>query len=190
VETVEQHRARRGPGKRAFCSTLAILAALVVACTPSAPGPGAAGESFRKEVLATKESLAASLADAVARRESRSVRIILEQTCHVAQSQGQPFTCGITVLDRNGITLASATPGEPLRRLNYSRYEVVMDALKERRIVKTKLYLQDRRTLYVVAIPLERQGEVLGLLTLTYEAADLMNRYGLTEQDLRVDLNG
>jgi hypothetical protein len=43
----------------------------------------------------------------------------------------------------------------------------------------------------VVAIPLERQGEVLGLLTLTYEAADLMNRYGLTEQDfMRVDLNG
>ena len=188
---MEQYRAWRGPGRRALGFAVAVLAALAAACAPSAPGPGDAGESFRKEVLATKESLAASLSDAVARREPRQARLILEQTCDVARGKEQPFTCGITVLDHHGITLASATPGEPIRRLNYSRYEVVMKAMKERRIVKTKLYLQDRTTLYVVAIPLERQGEVLGLLALTFDAADLKARYGLTEQDfMRVDLNG
>ena len=66
-----------------------------------------------------------------------------------------------------------------------------MKALKERKIVKAKLYLQDRTTLYVVGIPLVRQGEALGLLVLAFDAADLRDRFGLTEEEfLRVDLNG
>jgi hypothetical protein len=109
----------------------------------------------------------------------------------MAGKSGRPYSCGITVLDPHGITLASATPGEPIKRLNYSRYEVVMKALKERKIVKAKLYLQDRTTLYVVGIPLVRQGEALGLLVLAFDAADLRDRFGLTEEEfLRVDLNG
>ena len=89
--------------------------------------------------------------------------------------------------------LASATiaPGEPIKRLDYSRYEVVMKALKERKIVKAKLYLQDHSTLYTVVIPLVRQGEALGLLVLAFDTADLGDRLGLTEEEfLRVDLNG
>ncbi len=62
-------------------------------------------------------------------------------------------------------------------------------ALKERRVVKTKLYLQDRTALYVVAIPLERRGEAVGLLVLAFDQSDLMNRHGLTEEEFqRVDL--
>jgi hypothetical protein len=159
--------------------TLLLALALIASCIPSAPGPAA--ESFKKEVQATKAALAPSLMDAVARREP------------LAGKSGSPFTCGITVLDPHGITLASATiaPGEPIKRLDYSRYEVVMKALKGRKIVKAKLYLQDRTTLYVVVIPLVRQGEALGLLVLAFDAADLRDRVGLTEEEfLRVDLDG
>jgi len=174
---------------RARGAALLLSLALIVSCAPSAPGPAA--ESFKKEVQATKESLAPSLMDAVANREPRSARSIVERQCDQAEKRGRPFSCGITVLDHHGITLASATPGEPIRRLDYSRYEIVMKALKERKIVKAKLYLQDRTTLYVVGIPLVRQGEVLGLLVLAFDAADLRNRFGLTEEEfLRADLNG
>jgi hypothetical protein len=173
----------------AMAAALLLALALIASCTPSAPGPAA--ESFKKEVQATKESLAPSLMDAVASREPRSARSILERQCALAGEGGIPFTCGITVLDSHGITLASATPGETIKRLDYSRYEVVMKALKERKIVKAKLYLQDHSTLYVVSIPLVRQGEVLGLLVLAFDAADLRNRFGLTEEEfLRADLNG
>jgi len=169
--------------------TLLVCLALLASCSPSVPGPAA--ESFKKEVQATKESLAPSLMDAVAGRKPRSARNILEQRCSLAKEDGSPFTCGITVLDHHGITLASATPGEPIKRLDYSHYEIVMKAMKERKIVKTKLYLQDHTTLYVVGIPLLRQGEVVGLLVLAFDAADLRNRFGLTEEEfIRVDLNG
>jgi hypothetical protein len=174
---------------RATAAALLLSLALIASCAPSAPGPAA--EAFKKEVQATKEFLAPSLMDAVASREPRSARRILERQCALAGKSGRPFSCGITVLDTHGITLASATPGEPIKRLNYSRYEVVMKALKERKIVKAKLYLQDRTNLYVVGIPLVRQGEALGLLVLAFDASDLRERFGLTEEEfLRVDLNG
>lgn len=156
---------------------------LTAACTPSAPAPSKASEAFRQEVLAARESLSAALMDAAARREQRAAGRILEQTCSLARDSGRPFACGITVLDNHGITLASATPGATIRRLDYSRYEVVTRALTERKIVKTKLYLQDRSTLYVVAMPLERRGEILGLLVLAFDQSDLTGRLGLTEEE-------
>jgi len=181
--------AARRTRRRSWGAAAALAAALAAACAPPAPGPSKAEEAFRKEVLAARESLSASLTDAAANREPRAAARILEQTCSLARESGRPFACGITVLDRHGITLASATPGAPIRRLDYSRYDVVSTALKERRVVKTKLYLQDRTALYVVAIPLERRGETVGLLVLAFDQSDLVNRHGLTEEEFqRVDL--
>lgn len=172
-------------------AALLLCLALLAGCAPSAPGPTEAGESFRKEVLAARDSLEPALLEAVARREPRSAKRILEQRCTLARESGSPFACGITVMDNHGITLASATPGEPIKRLDYSRYEVVMTALKERKVVKARLFLQDGTRLYVVAIPLVRSGESIGLLGLAFDAADLRSRFGLTEDEfMRVDLNG
>ena len=186
---VAGYPAARRPGRRFWGAALALAAALASACAPQAPGPSKAAEAFRKEVLAARESLSASLTDAAANREPQAAGRILEQTCSLARESGRPFACGITVLDHHGITLASATPGEPIRRLDYSRYDVVSTALKERRVVKTKLYLQDRTALYVVAIPLGRRGAAVGLLVLAFDQSDLMNRHGLTEEEFqRVDL--
>ncbi len=188
---MKESRTRRRINRRALGLALTVIAVILTACAPETPGPSKAGEAFKKEVLAAKQSLSAPLSDALAHREPRSLGRILDQTCNLARSKGEPFTCGITVLDRHGITLASATPGGPAKRLDYSRYEVVMKALEERRIVKAKLYLQDRSTIYVVAIPLERKGEVVGIMGLAFDASDLRDRFGLTEQEfMRVDLNG
>jgi hypothetical protein len=188
---VMHHAVRGWLARGAMGVALLFCMTLLAGCTPSQTGPPGAGESFRKEVQAARDSLAPALMDAVADREPRSARTILDKQCALAKEASNPFACGITVLDHHGITLASATPGEPIKRLDYSRYEVVMKALKERKIVKAKLYLQDRTTLYVVGIPLVRQREALGLLVLAFDASDLRDRFGLTEEEfLRVDLNG
>ena len=182
-------QAMQRTGRRFRGAALAFAAVLAAACAPPAPGPSKAEEAFRKEVLAVRESLSASLTDAAAKGEPPAAGRILEQACTLARESDRPFACGITVLDRHGITLASATPGARIRRLDYSRYDVVATALKERRVVKRKLHLQDRTALYVVAIPLERRGEAVGLLVLAFDPADLMNRHGLTEAEFqRVDL--
>lgn len=167
-----------------------ILAAFAASCTPSEPLTSEAVRSFKKEVQETKASLTPALVDAVASREPRRVKTILDQNCLAMKDRGQSFSCGVTVLDRHGITLASASPGEPVRRLDYSRYEVVMRALKNSKPIKAKLFLQDRTTLYAVGFPLAQDGEAAGLLVLTFDAQDLKNRYGLTEEAfLKVDLD-
>ena len=61
----------------ALSVTLLVCLALLASCAPSVPGPAA--ESFKKEVQATKESLAPSLMDAVSHREPGSAKGILER---------------------------------------------------------------------------------------------------------------
>jgi hypothetical protein len=169
---------------------LVLLAAVFSGCALPEFGQSEAVLSFKKEVKETRDALVPSLIDAVANRDPRAVRLILDKQCALAREKGRPFACGITVLDLHGITLASATPVETMRRLNYSRYEVVMQALKDKKIVTAKLYLQDGSALYVVGIPLARSGKAQGLLVLTFDAGELKNRVGITEQEfLQVDLN-
>jgi hypothetical protein len=183
-------KTRRRLKAAAAVAGLVLLAAVFSGCALPESGQSAAVLSFKKEVEETREALLPSLIDAVANRDPRAVRLILDRQCALAGEKGRPFTCGITVLDLHGITLASVTPGETIKRLNYSRYEVVMQALKDKKIVTAKLYLQDGNALYVVGIPLAGSGKAQGLLVLTFDAGELKNRVGITEQEfLQVDLN-
>jgi len=169
---------------------LVLLAALSSGCTLPESGQSDAVLSFKKEVKETADVLVPSLTEAVANRDPSAVMLILDKQCALARENGRPFTCGITVLDLNGITFASVTPSEMIRRLNYSRYEVVMQTLEGNKIVTAKLYLQDGTNLYVVGIPLARDGKAQGLLVLTFDARELKNRVGITEKEfLKVDLN-
>ena len=169
---------------------LVLLAAFCSGCTLPESGQSDAVLSFEKEVKETGDVLVPALIEAVANRDPSAVSLILDKQCALARENGRPFACGITVLDLHGITLASVTPSETIKRLNYSRYEVVMQTLKDNKIVTAKLYLQDGTTLYVVGIPLARSGRTQGLLVLTFDASELKNRVGITEKEfLKVDLN-
>jgi hypothetical protein len=171
-------------------AALVVLNAFFSACSSPESDPSGAVLSFKKEVKETTDALIPSLMEPVASRDPRAVKLILDRQCVLASDKGRPFACGITVLDLHGITLASVTPGDTIRRLNYSRYETVTQALKARKIVTAKLYLQDGTTLFAVGIPLERTGEAQGLLVLTFNARELENRIGITEKEfLTVDLN-
>jgi hypothetical protein len=169
---------------------LVLLAAFCSGCGLPESGQSDAVLSFKKEVRETRDALAPTLIEAVANRDPRAVKLILDKQCALAKENRRPFACGITVLDLYGITFVSVTPSETIQRLNYSRYEAVMQALKENKIVTTKLYLQDGTTLDVVGIPLARNGKAQGLLVLTFDARELKDRVGITEQEfLKVDLN-
>jgi hypothetical protein len=169
---------------------LVLLTAFCLGCDIRESGQSDAVLSFKKEVKESRDALVPPLIEAVANRDPRTVRLILDKQCDQARESGRPFACGITVLDLHGITFASVTPVETMRRLNYSRYEVVMQALKDNKIVTAKLYLQDGTNLDVVGIPLARNGKTVGLLVLTFDAGELKDRVGITEQEfLKVDLN-
>lgn len=171
-------------------AALVLLAAISTGCALPESDQSDAVLSFKKEVKETGDALVPSLIEAVANRDPSAVRLLLDKQCALARENGRPFACGITVLDLHGITLASVTPSETIGRLNYSRYEVVMQALEGNKIVTTKLYLQDGTILYAVGIPLARSGKAQGLLVLTFDARELKNRVGITEKEfLKVDLN-
>ncbi len=170
--------------------TLILIAAFFSGCAVPESGQSDAVLSFKKEVKEIRDALVPSLIEAVTNRDPHAVRIILDRQCALARENSRPFACAITILDLHGITLASVTPGEMIRRLNYWRYEAVMQAMKDKKIVTGKLYLQDGTTLYAVGIPLARNGEAKGLMVLTFDARELTGRVGITEKEfLNVDLN-
>ncbi len=170
--------------------TLILLAAFLSGCATPESGQSDAVLSFKKEVLEIRDALVPSLIEAVTNRDPHAVRLILDRQCALARDNNRPFACAITILDVHGITLASVTPGDTIRRLNYWRSESVMQALKDKKIVTGKLYLQDGTILYAVGIPLSRNGEAKGLMVLTFDAREMKSRVGITEQEfLNVDLN-
>lgn len=176
-----------GPWRRGFIALTLLISTAVVStgCGSPPPPESQAILSFKKDIRETGDGLVPLLMDGVAKRDTRSVRNTLKRLCLKAEKSGTPYRCGITVLDGNGVTLASATPTVPLRRLNYSRYESVMKVIREKKPVNTILYLQDHSRLYVVGIPMLREGEVLGVLVLTFDSDDLRKKTGLTEQEFR-----
>jgi hypothetical protein len=172
-------------------AALVLLAAFFSGCATPESGQSEAVRSFKKEVKETRDALVPALMDAVANRDPQSVGAILGKQCVAAGESGRPFSCGIAVLDLHGITLHSVTPGEPIKRIDYSSYNAVKTALKEKKVVKTRAFLQDHTTLYEVNIPLVRNGEAIGILVLAFDASDLRNRYHLTEEEfLKIDLDG
>ena len=172
-------------------AALILFVAFFSGCAMSESGSSEAVRAFRKEVKETRDVLVPALMDAVANRDPQSVRAILGKKCVAAGESGRPFSCGIAVLDLHGITLHSITPGEPSKRIDYSTYEAVKTALKEKKAVKARAFLQDHTTLYAVNIPLVRNGEAIGILVLAFDASDLRNRYHLTEEEfLKMDLDG
>jgi hypothetical protein len=169
---------------------MVLLTAFFSACSTPESGQSDAILSFKKEVKETTDALVAPLMEPVTKRDPHAIKLILERECALARENGRPFACGITVLDLHGITLGSVTPSDAIRRLNYSRYEAVTQALKDRKIVTAKLYLQDGTTLDVVGIPLAGNGKAQGLLVLTFDAGELKSRVGISEQEfLKLDLN-
>jgi hypothetical protein len=176
-----------GRWRRGSVSLVLLIAAAVAAtgCQSPPPAESEAVTSFKKEIRETGDRLAPVLVDSLAMRDPRLVRKTLRTLCATADKSSTPYSCGITVLDKHGITLASATPAAPLKRLNYSRYEAVMSVVNEKKTVNTVLYLQDHSRLFVVGIPMLRESELLGVLVLTFDSNDLQKRTGLTEQEFR-----
>jgi hypothetical protein len=175
------------PG-RLLSRPLLIILLIFCACSAKEPplSPGAA--SFKQEVKDCIARLAAPLPGVVARQDTPAINKTLAMAepaiklCRMC-----PFQMG--VLDQHGDILARY-PEKKDWAFNFSGYGLFDQVLKSHRTSQQRFFLQNGSEVYIIAVPLLHEGQMVGLLGLALDAAEALHRWGLTDKEfLALDFN-
>lgn len=174
---------------RLWVVLLILLLGLSYGCQTKEPPLSPAAAAFKQEVKECIGRLVKPLMQPVLKKDKAAINEALKKTepeaiklCRMC-----PFRMG--VMDKNGDTLAVYPPMKDAH-LDFYNYEVVQQALKNRKIAQQRLFLQDGSGLYVICVPLVREEQLIGILAVALSAAEAQKRWGLTEKEfLRLDFN-
>lgn len=166
-----------------------LLLGLNCGCQGKEPPLSPAAASFKQEIKECLGRLVQPLMEPVLQRDTAAINETLKKTepeaiklCRMC-----PFRMG--VMDKDGGTLAVYPPQKDAH-LDFHNYEVVKQALKNRKIAQQRLFLQDGSSLYVICVPLLKEKQVIGMLAIVLSSTEARNRWGLTEQEfLALDFN-
>ena len=173
--------ARDACGSFLLCSFLILFLSLC-ACQPAHP-PSNAAVAFKKDVRDNIDRLSPFFADALDKDNKKGAEAVLMRACTEAERNGKPFSCGIAILDKNGNSITSTSPRKSSRGIDYSHYESITKSLREKRVVHTRLFLQDGTKIFAISSPLVKDGKLLGLLILGYFSTEVQSNWGLTEAE-------
>jgi hypothetical protein len=174
---------------RPWVVLLLLLLGFTWGCQAKEPPLSPAAAAFKKEIKDCIGRLAKPLTEPVINRDGAAINAALKKAepeaiklCRMC-----PFRMG--VMNKNGDTLAVYPPRKN-ENLDFYHYEVVQQTLKTRKIAQQRLFLQNGSRLYVICVPLLKEGEVIGLLAIALDAADAQKRWGVTEKEfMALDFN-
>jgi hypothetical protein len=166
-----------------------IILLIFCACSAKEPPLSPAAASFKQEVKAVLQRLAAPLPGPIARQDLPAIHKALMEMVEpsIKLCRMCPFQIG--VLDQHGDILATC-PEKKEGGLNLSSYGLFDQVLKSRRISQQRFFLQDGSEIYIIAVPLLHEGRVIGMLCLSLDAVEALHRWGLTDKEfLALDFN-
>ena len=150
--------------------------------------PGAA--SFKHEIKSCLTNLSTTLLEPVAKQDLAGIKAALEKVESPAVKLCRlcPFEIGVT--NPSGETLAVYPPKGDGKPKNYSNYDLVIKAIKSKKIQQQQFFLQDGSALYLVCAPLLRQDTLIGLVAIAINSVEAEKRWGLKEKEfLAIDFN-
>jgi hypothetical protein len=150
--------------------------------------PGAA--TFKQEIKDCLINISDSLMEPVAKKDVAGIRAALEKVESPAVKLCRlcPFEIGVT--DSSGETLAVYPVTGDGKGNNYSNYELVIKAIKTKKIQQQRFFLQDGSELFLVCAPLIRQDTLIGLVAIAISSKDAAKRWDLKEKEfLAIDFN-
>lgn len=149
-----------------------------------------AAKAFKKDVGDIVEEVSELFLDYLLKDDRTAIRVLLEKYCAGLTKRDRPVNCGIAILDKNCVTLAGQYPEKAVETLDFSDYELVKKAFRDRRVVQGKLFLQDGTKLYAIVAPICRSETVYGLVGLAFGSQKLAELWGISEADfMTVDFN-
>jgi hypothetical protein len=169
-----------------FCFLFLNLSVLPAGETYAGPS----GQAFTDEVKGAIKKLSRSMTVPVSKNDIQVLRQRLNHFFTEAERAGKPVSYGIGILDREGLAVAGRYITGVFKEEDFSKYQYVIRAFKQKKTVQGRLYLQGGSGLLIVCVPLVRQKEVVGALVLGFDPSEIKKNHGLTpEQFLAIDFN-
>ena len=182
-----QRKAQRFRPWLALVSLLAAVAFLGCQSQESRLRPGAA--EFKKEVQDCIAILKTALIEPLSKRDIPAINETLKKVEPEAIKLCRMCPFRIGVLNQEGYTLTVYPPKEDTIG-NFSNYEVVIQALKNRRTATQRFFLQDGSQIYLICVPILQEDQVLGILALVVSAEEAKKRWDMTAPEfLAIDFN-
>lgn len=159
-----------------------LLLGVGYGCQSQEPPLSPAAARFKEEVRECLALLVKPLVEPVSQKNKAAIIETLKKSEpeNLKLCQFCPFRMG--VLDNHGNTLAVYPPTQGMS-LDFYRYGVVQEALNSHRISKQRLFLANGSGLYVICVPLLKDGQVIGVLAIALSASEAGSKWGLTEKE-------
>lgn len=187
---MESHYGKKLPKFfRLWVVLLILLLGFSYGCQTKEPPLSPAAARFKQEVKECIGSVTKPLIGPLSKRDAAGIHAALKKTEpeNLKLCVRCPFRMG--VMDVDGTSLALYPPRKNAN-LDFYKYEVVQQALKDRKIAQQRLYLQDGSSLYVICVPLLKDYQVMGILAIALSASEAKNKWGLTEEEfMAIDFN-
>lgn len=166
------------------------MAVLVLGACSAAEKPlTPAAATFKKDMRETIGKLAQVLVEPVCRADAAACEQAIISIYPKAFQDTLAFPFHVGVVNQEGILIYTIPPVKDLGD-NYSQYQGVREALKERRIKNVRLYAPNGKELYLILAPLQKKGQMVGLLILRLDPAHVKQKWGISEAEfLRLELN-
>jgi hypothetical protein len=163
---------------------LALLAAILFCGCQAEPAPLSPGAAtFKHEVKTCINNLSIVLMEPVAKKDVAAINAGLARVESPAVKLCSLCPFQIGVMDQSGEGLAIYPVRSGNNAKNYSSYDLITKAIKNRKIQQQRFFLQNGSEVYIICAPLVRTDKVIGLVAIAVNSEDAANKWGLTEKD-------
>ncbi|MFZ5453665.1 MAG: hypothetical protein ACOZF2_17550 [Thermodesulfobacteriota bacterium] len=176
-------------GVRLGVVLLILLLGFTYGCQTKEPPLSPAAARFKHEVKECLDLVTKPLIGPLSRKDAAGIHAALKKTEpeNLKLCVRCPFRMGVMDVEGNSLALY---PQRKNADLDFYKYEVVQQALKERKIRQQRLFLQDGSGLFVICVPLLKDNQVMGILAIALSASEARNKWGLTEKEfMALDFN-
>ena len=146
--------------------------------------------TFKGEVKRVIKKMVGPLMGPVLDGDNNAIQTTLDKIILDAEKEGKPVRFGIGILNMEGLAVAGRYIVGTFKMDDFSKYNYVAKAFKQRKIVQDRLYFQGGSEFLIICVPLVRQKEVVGAIVFGVDPSQTKKDYGLTtEQFMALDFN-
>jgi len=146
--------------------------------------------AFQDEVKRTIKTMVGPMMGPVTKKDNNAIQATLDRIILDAEKAGKPVRFGIGILDMEGLAVAGRYIVGTFKMDDFSKYNYVAKAFRQRKIVQDRLYFQGGSEFLIICVPLVRQKEVVGAIVFGVDPSRIKKDYGLTtEQFMALDFN-
>jgi hypothetical protein len=151
-------------------------------CQEKKPPLSPKAEVFAKEVQAAIDRIGPPLTEPMVHKDAKAVQKALVKAFSLCAEACEGMFYNVFILDQEGILTAVYPPAE-VKALEYSNYTAVRKAFAEKKPNQSILYQPDGTPTYIVYVPLNENGKVLGILALGFEGNQVREKRGVGKKE-------